>query len=245
MIGMYSRNWSLIIVAALLIPACASRQRMGMVTDEKTGLQFGSVVEKNIVIDAVQLSEPTFKLRIRNTSGDSVFDLTEFQSRLESAFIGNGYERATADDRPAMLIDVNVRYSGQISKNMSAEYAFLGGAAGGIAGYRSKSRAGTAIGIVSGATLGAIIGSYVTEDTYIVITDVTISLLDKHKGTRKKTISFGGGEPEKEETRQGIIPTYDRAQTSVAAYAGGLNTPQSRIAREVRLRLIRILKDII
>ncbi len=234
-----------LVVAVALLFGCASKQRMGMVVDEGTGLQFGSVVEKNIVIDSSQLGDPSFKLRIRNTSGDSVFDLGSFKSKLEEAFLSNGYVRPGRDKDATMLVDINVRYSGQLSKNMTVEYAFLGSAAGGIAGYRSSTDAGTAIGIVSGATIGAIVGSYVTEDTYIVVTDVTVSLLDKRKGSKKTTISFGSGDKDKNTRREGIRPTVGREQTSIAAYAGGLNTPQSKIANEVRRRLVRILENII
>jgi hypothetical protein len=227
-----------------MLTACASPQRMGMVVDPATGLQHGSVVEKNIVVDASQFSNRKIKVKIRNTSGDPAFDLHGFRSSLESAYRSKGYDPSQSDDF-GILLDVNVLYSGQVRQSLTKEFAFLGVAAGGIVGARSSARAGTAIGIVSGAALGSIIGSYVTNDTYIVVADVSIGVADVRRGKREKTILFGARDKKKEERDSGFKPFREMLDTGIAAYSGGRSISQSRIANDVRQRFLRILMDVI
>jgi hypothetical protein len=228
----------------ILISSCAPQQRMGMVLDNNTGLQFGSVVENNFLIDSSQFENKKIKLRIRNTSGDQEFDLRRFKSAIEQSYMSKGYEPSNADDF-GILIDVNVVYSGQISTNLSTEFAFLGAAAGGIIGARSNAEAGTAIGLVSGITLGAILGTFVTDDTYIVVADVNVAVTDLSRTERKTTIIFGADDKEEERASSGFKPFRERLQTGISVYAGGRSISQSRIAEQVRQRLVRILADVI
>lgn len=223
---------------------CAPRQRFGMVQDQETGLQYGSIVERNLFIDPVQLENKRIKVSIRNISGDQAFDLSNFVSNLEHAYEAKGYE-PTKGDNFGLRLDVNVIYSGQIRSDMTGEFAFLGAATGGIAGYRSNSRAGTAIGILSGVALGAIIGSYITEDTYIVVVEVNIGVLVPDTGETSTTIVFSSSKKEENKKSTGFKTFRERLSTRVAAYAGGRNVQQMRIADGVRNRLIRILSDII
>ena len=125
-------------------------------------------------------------------------------------------------------------------------------AVGGLIGA-AASRSGvieTVGGIVAGATLGSIIGSYVVEDTYIIIARVTFGVIRDVKRS-KKTVTFSRSlknryededEDIKSRRRRGFRNSWDNR---VAVFAGGLNTPQSRIAGEVRQRIIRIVSDII
>ncbi len=72
------KSWhiSSAIFGIALISACAPQSRMGMVVDSETGLQIGSAIEKNIVIDSSQFTDRRMKLRIRNSSGDPAYDLS-------------------------------------------------------------------------------------------------------------------------------------------------------------------------
>lgn len=228
----------------MLISSCAPQQRMGMVLNKETGLQYGSVVENNLLVDSSQFQNRKIKLRIRNTSGDLEFDLRRFRYAIGQSYSGKGYEVSNADNF-GILVDINVVYSGQITESMSAEYAFLGAAAGGIIGARSNAESGTAIGLVSGVALGAILGSYVTEDTYIVVADVNIAVTDLSRSERKTTIIFGADDKEEEKESSGFKPFRERLQTGVSVYAGGRSISQSEISEQVRQRLIRILADVI
>ena len=236
------------------IPACGSigspLSRLGMVKNPKTGLQIGSVVDGTTITDSSLFKNRKLKVRIRNTSGDLNFDLKSFSSRLDGAYAAAGYEPTKGDDF-GLLINVNVRYSGQIQQNLSNEYGFLGAAAGGIAGYRSKATAGTIIGAAGGATLGSIIGSFITDDTYIIIADISFVIIKGQKKREGKTITFSRSitgpiedEDEKEERKKSrkIKRSITR---NVAVFAGGRNVNQSEIAGEVRQRLVRIISDII
>jgi hypothetical protein len=138
---------------------------MGMVVDPATGLQYGSVIEKNLLVDASQFSDKSIKVNIRNTSGDPAFDLHGFRAALENAYRAKGYE-PTRSAEFAILIDINVMYSGQISQNMTNEFGFLGAAGGGVAGAAiGGDTTGAVAGILSGLAIGVIVGSHVSEDT--------------------------------------------------------------------------------
>jgi hypothetical protein len=239
-------KWFVTVLCALLIlVACAPQSRMGMVVDRSTGLQFGSAVERNIVLDASQFANRHIKVRIRNTSGDSAFDLKEFKTRLENSYRSSGY-RPTDDDDFGILLDVNVVYSGQASRSLSTEFAFLGGATGGIVGARGRTEAGTAIGILSGVALGSIVGTYVSEDTYIVVAQVSLRVGNPSESDSSKTIVFDSSKREESESAsRNFKPFRERIDSGVSVYAGGRSIPQSRIAEEVRNRFVRILSDII
>lgn len=108
-----------IVFVSLLISACAPSQRMGMVLDPETGLQFGSKVEKNIVIDPGQFENSGIKVRIRNTSGDQNFDLYSFKNSIENSYAKKGFSITNKDY--GILLDINVVYSGQASQNMAQQ----------------------------------------------------------------------------------------------------------------------------
>jgi hypothetical protein len=231
------------ILTAIILGGCSSPSRLGMVKDPQTGMQYGSVVEKNVVIDAVQFRNRKIKVSTRNTSGDIALDMGTFASRLRESYADKGYQPTDGDDF-GIRVDLNVLRSSQIQKNHALEYGFLGAAAGGIAGYRSDARAGTAIGTASGATLGAILGSFDTDDTYIVVAEVAIAILDTRAGVTERTITFSRS-PRVEEREADIRPFREVGRTRIAVFAGGRNVGQAEIAQEVRQRLARIVGDII
>lgn len=241
---MKTRFLLLAIVCMFVFSACAEKRRLGMVEDSETGLQYGSIVERNLFVDPAQFQNRRIKVSIRNTSGDIAFDLMEFVSDLENAYLNKGYQPTRTDDFGVRL-DLNILYSGAMTENMSTDYAFVGGAAGGIAGYRSNATAGTALGILSGATLGAIVGSYVTDDTYIVIAQVSIGILAPDIGKTSTTIVFSSSEKKSLSEHSGVNHYRQQLSTGIAVYAGGRNVQQSQIATGVRERLIRIVSDII
>ncbi len=233
-----------IFVIVLFITGCADPNRMGMVRQPGGGLQAGSTVSHVSVIDSSQFDNKRLKLRIRNVSGDPAFDLTPLRETLLSSYRAAGYSISEEEDF-GLLLDITVRYSGQFSSDMTAELGVLGAVAGGIAGYRSNAVAGSAIGIVSGATLGAIAGSYVTTDTYIVIAEATIAVVDPLRGKTESSLSFGGGSSTKKKKRSNYNAFRESDTTTIAVYAGGRSTPQSAIVSNVRSRFERILRDLI
>ena len=246
--GMSIRIAGAFLALGLILGACAPQQRMGMVVDPETRLQYGSVVERNILIDSSQFKNKKLKLRIRNTSGDPAFDLHGFRARLEQSYASKGYE-LTAGDNFGLLVDVNVVYSGQTRTDLRQEFGFLGAAAGGaagaITGTGGSTEAGAAIGIISGAALGAIIGSFVTEDTYIVVARYNVAVADQYRGEKKTTIVFGSSAKQEKSERSNLRPFEQRLNSGIAVYAGGRNTPQFQIADQVRQRFARILTDMI
>lgn len=238
---------------AIVLAGCQNigspNTRLGMVKDPATGLMFGSVVERNITTDPSFYDNRQIKVRVRNTSGDVAFDLTQFTSELEKAYASTGYH-PTGSDNFGILVDVNVRYSGQVQSSLANEFGFLGAAAGGIAGSRSKAKAGTAIGVVAGATLGSIIGSFIKDDTYIIVADVTFGIVRDRKGAASKRVTFGRS-PKPDELQGDSVEKRSRrsfrktVRTGISVFAGGRNTNRTVIAGQVRRRIISIVSDII
>lgn len=232
------------LAVLVLSAACAPQQRMGMVMDERTGLQYGAAIERSLLADPSQFVNRKIKVRARNASGDPAFDIRRFASEIQDAYLARGYQRGTEDDF-GLLLDVVVEYSGQVSKDMSLQYAFLGAAGGGVAGARSKADAGTAIGVVSGATLGAVVGGYDTEDTYIVIAKVSLGVREATDAAGKSITFSRSAKRIEDKGKPAYKPWKRRWQSYIAVYAGGRRTPQSAVASEVRRRLVRITSEII
>ena len=242
-----NKNFSAgIFCAALVAVACAPRQRMGMVVDPNTGLQYGSIIEKNIVIDASQFENKKIKVRTRNTSGDQAFDLHTFIGKLKYSYESKGYIVTDGNDY-GMLIDVNVTYSGQASQNMSSQFGFLGASAGGLGGAsRSNNQfLAATTGIIAGATLGSIVGSYVTEDTYIIVANVSLGIVEPKQGKKETTIVFSSSKKTTKKENSGFKSFRQRISTGISVFAGGRNTPQSEITEGVRQRFTRIISDVI
>lgn len=243
---MPKRQW-LALALFLGAVACAPQSRMGMVVDPETGLQMGSMIEQNIVMDASQLETRRLKLNIRNTSGDPAFDLRAVRSQIEQTLASKGYQ-ITAGDDFSLLLDVNVRYSGQASSDRAAEFGLLGGAGGGLAAWeRSRSFTGTAAGAIGGATIGTILGSYARDETFLVVADVVVGVMDSGRGKTSKTIVFDASPQMRSEAEQrtGVRPFSQRMSTGIAVYAGGRNVTQQHIAQGVRQRFVRIISDVI
>jgi hypothetical protein len=233
---------------SLFVAGCINpTARYGMVKNPDTGLQFGSVVQKNFVTDSSFYKNKKIKIRIRNTSGDTEFNLSEFSQALKQSYTAKGYIPTENSDF-GLLIDVNVMYSGQIQTNMANEYSFLGAAGGGLTGA-SGSALGAAAGVLGGATLGYIVGSYVTDDTYIIISEVSVTTVKERKSAQK-SITFSRSPKTKHDHYDQDTKTYRRSikkvfRNKVSVFAGGRSVRQSRIAREVRERIARIVGDII
>lgn len=244
------------VALCLLIGGCVgqSTSRLGMVRDPATGLQIGSVVERTVVTDASFHRNRRIKVRIRNTSGDPAFDLHAFAERLRAAYAASGYEPTEEDDF-GLLVDMNVMYSGQVQSNLATEYALLGAAGGAVTGAAmSGDRIGLAAGGLAGASFGSILGSFATEDTYVVVAHVTFATISEPLPESSKTITFSRSprtgdkdedvrrRREEERSARGIRKTFS---SDVSVFAGGTNVPQSRIADDVRERLVRIVSEFI
>lgn len=230
---------------AFLASGCAEPTRMGMVKDPQSGLQFGSMIEKNFFLDASQFKNRSIKVSTRNASGDQVYQVAAFTSDLNGAFARKGYVPTQADSF-GLKLDVNVFYSGQIQTNMRSQFAFLGGAGGAIAGYRSNEVAGTAAGALVGATIGSIIGSNVTDDTYIVVAEVSLGIADSigAESNDKKVITFGSSpQLQEEKLPSSFKPFREVMRTKIAVYAGGRNTSQQQISDQVKQRLVNIVSE--
>lgn len=239
-------NSVLFLLSAFLLASCAEPTRYGMVRDNQSGIQIGSAIEHSFFTDAGQFKNRYIKVTTRNVSGDAAYRLRGLEGQLEQAFKEKGF-LPVKDENFGIKLDVNVLYSGHVQQNMAQQFGFLGGAAGGITGYRSDSRASTATGILAGATIGSIIGSYITDDTYIVVAEVSIGVTDAADSSiDKKVIRFDSSpQLQEEKSRSNFKAFRQSTSTRIAVYAGGRNMSQDQVSEQVKLRLIDIVKDVI
>lgn len=230
--------------ALFFLLGCAQPNRLGMIRDPSTGIQYGSIIERSFFIDSSQFENNQIKISARNVSGDYDYNIRHFITQLKAAFVEKGYSFGNPKEF-GVKFDVIVEYSGHIQKNMATQYGFLGGLAGGVTGYRSKARAGEAIGVLTGATLGAIAGSYITDDTYVIIIKVTVGIMNRVKNS-KKSITFSSSPELQDETEVlGVNFFRDMKTTKIAVFAGGRNVSQTEVIQGVKDRLLSIVSDII
>lgn len=244
---------SLLMVVVVLLVSCVSRQqnKYRLVKDEATGYSYGATKDGEFIADPAMFRNAKLKLRIRNTTGDTALDIYNFRQQLESAYSSVGYEITDGDDF-GILLDVNVRYFGQATQMLPAEYTFLGAAAGGVAGSSvglQRGRPADAItggmaGTVIGAALTEILRNYATEETFIIISSITMATVMPEHTEDERTISFVTGKKIREK-KTNFKGFRSRNTVNLAVYAGGRMAGKSDIISEVRSRHLRILKDII
>jgi hypothetical protein len=236
-------------MAVLAMAACKPQSRMGMVVDPETGLQYGSMVSASLTMDPSLLKDQRLKIKLRNTSGDPAFNLDEFRSKLEQAYADQGYEIVKQGEF-GVLLDVNVVYSAQATKSMALEYGILGAGGGAAAGYYSHDHGAeqlsqTGMGMVSGAGIGAILGSYVRDETFAVIAQISVAIPRSKKEAPKSTIVFSESRKRRKEKMRRVFRQYrHKYDITAASYAGGTNIDQADIAQQVRERFCRIIANI-
>jgi hypothetical protein len=227
--------------------------RLRMVPTGSDGVLIGSSIDRSWRVDASQFRNRSMKLRLRNTSGDAVFDPYGFRQSLAAAMEAKGYSVTDADDF-GLMFDVNVIDSGRITEDRATQVALLGGAAGAAGGYELSRRGdlsgvgGTVLGGVAGATIGQILGSAMRNDTYIVVTQIFLGIMDREAQSTSRTIVFDRSRRPKEEEDEDDAyyePYRQALDARLAVYAGGSGVPQSRVVGPVRDRLLRILRDMV
>lgn len=239
------------VLLGLVLSACSglpNTPRLGMVVDEQSGLMFGSAIEGSLVTDATFYTNKTLKVRTRNTSGDVAFDLDGFTNDLKAAYGNKGYEPIRDGETFGLMMDVNVLYSGQIQTNQAVQFSVIGGLLGQT--YGGVTDRGKITATATGAALGHVIGQYATEDTYMIVAEVTFGVVKQYQ-TSKKRVTFSRSEklvnlddPTQGEQvyARGFKKTFS---TQFTVYAGGRNLNQSDIAEQVRQRAVRIAADFI
>lgn len=242
-----------LLAVVVCLVSCVSRQQNSyhLVKDEASGYSYGAAKSGEFIVDPSMFRNSKLKLRIRNTTGDPALDIHNFRRQLEDAYSSAGYEITDGGDF-GILLDVNVRYFGQATEMLPAEYTFLGAAMGGVAGSATgiqRGRAADAVtggmaGTVVGAALSEILRNYVTQETFIIISSVTMATVMPEYSADERTISFVTGKKIKEK-KTNFKGFRSRDTVSLAVYAGGRMAGKSDIIQEVRSRHLRILKDII
>lgn len=242
----------LLVVGAMLLAACNSKQpnKYHLVKDEDTGFSYGAAKNGEFIADPALFRNSKLKLRIRNTTGDPSLDLYGFREQLETAYSTIGYDITQGDDF-GILLDINVLYFGQVTEMLPKEYTFLATGAGGLAGTvvgASSGRQGAMIGMAAGslvgATIGEIIRKYNTEETFSIISSVTMATVMPEYVDDETTISFVTGKKVRNK-KTNFKGFRSRHTVMLGVYAGGRRVGKSDIIEEVRSRHLRILKDII
>jgi len=246
-------KYGLSVLGLVLLVSCVSTQKnkYQLVEDEKTGYSYGAAKSGEFIADPSMFRNSKLKLRIRNTTGDTSLDLKNFRQQLEDSYRSVGYEISNSDDF-GILLDINVKYFGQVTEMLPAEYTFLGAAAGGVGGSVVGMRSGKGTDVVTGMAAGTIVGAalteilrnYATEETFIIISSITMGTVMPEHIEDESTISFVTGKKIREK-KTNFKGFRSRETINLGVYAGGRMAGKSDIIDEVRNRHLRILKDII
>ncbi len=170
---------------------------------------------------------------------------------MENSYESVGYEVTESDDF-GILLDINVRYFGQATAMLPSEYTFLASAAGGLiggaTGMQNGRPADTMVGIAAGSVIGAAIGeiirNYATDETFAIVTSVTLATVMPEQIEDERTISFVTGKKIREK-KTNFRGFRSRDTVELAVYAGGRMADKDDVIDEVRARHLRILKNII
>ncbi|MBF0626508.1 MAG: hypothetical protein HQL82_17100 [Magnetococcales bacterium] len=232
------------------LAGCVYQPHSGMILHEESGIAYGSRVSETFFTDPETVHVPNIKLTLRNLSGDGAFDLGEFRARLTAGLQDKGWKVEAG--RPfGIKLDIAVLYSGAIHERLTSRFAILGATGGYAGGLMAKGQTAAQAGMAVGAGIGAILGTYVTDDTYIVVTEVTLGLTDRRQ---KKTSDISFGEPPRYEDPEEETEWQERRQVTrfrkihkitVASYAGGRIPDRQQVVQGVRERLATILADVI
>lgn len=232
----------LVMTLITFLTGCYTNPPLGMIKDDSSGIAYGSTVGKTFFIDADQFANKTIKVTARNATGDPALDIRSISNDIYSEFQSKGYDRYS-NDGFGLKVDVVIEYNGRVTRDLSKQYALLGGAAGLYAGTGSRKGAGA--GLVAGAALGSILGSYQTDDTYIIVAKVRVGILDLKSGKNNRTIVFSSSPKLEEKEDDGIKRFREVGETAIAVYAGGRNVSQEQVINGVKQRLARIVSDLI
>jgi len=244
----------MMLVALVGIAACsksAGENPYRLVEDKKTGYAYGATKSGEFIADPAMFRNAKLKIRIRNTTGDPSLDIYAFRQQLEQAYTDLGYEISEGRDF-GILLDINVRYFGQITDTLSSDFVFLNTAAGGVAGSIQGIQSGNPADAVTGAAAGGVVGAavgeilqnFITEETFIIVSSVTMgTVMPEHVGD-ESVIQFVTGKKIKQK-KTNFKGFRSRDTIQLAVYAGGTMAEKGDIIDEVRARYLRILKDII
>ncbi|MBF0142147.1 MAG: hypothetical protein HQL57_05715 [Magnetococcales bacterium] len=243
--------WPLLALLGL-VAGCATStsQDLGLVEDPETGILLGSTIDRSVSLDSSFFENSRIKVKVRNTSGDAVFDLFGFHKEIETAYAQQGYPPTSKDDY-GLLLDINVHHSGQIHEEWTGAGIGAGFFAGKMVGANMPDAGGQVKAVAIGTVLGGLLGRFMKQNTYLIAVHVSCSIFDPPAKREGKSITFSRstmGDPELDEERQERIGKRKLKQTvgfEVVAYGGGRNVQQSEIAEPVRKRLVRIIKNII
>lgn len=239
------------LVLLMALTAGCVKPRYGMVADADGKLMYGSCLTNDFIVDPALFGGKRLKVRIRNTSGDEKFDLVHFKNDLEQAYQNTGYLIGQHNNFSAYL-DINVKYSGHIQDDYRREGERLGTVAGTLAGAQpgfaknemGQMLMGGTIGAVVGATIGTVAGTFVTDDTYIIVADISLGTLGINDNDGATSLLFGMS-PQKTTIKNTLRNFRGLKKVRLYVYAGGRMIEQKEIAEGVRKRFVRILKDII
>lgn len=252
---MFQRMTATVLLGCLLlVSACTSSvgpNPYRLVEDKQTGYAYGATKSGEFIADPAMFRNAKLKLRIRNTTGDPALDIYAFRQQLEKAYSDIGYEITDGDDF-GILLDVNVRYFGQVTQALPQEFTFLTTAGGVVAGSSSGIHSGDTADIITGGATGSIVGAaigeilrnYITEETFIIISSITLGTVMPEVVSDETVISFTTGKKIKQK-KTNFKGFRSRDVVDLAVYAGGTMADKTDIIDEVRARYLRILKDII
>ncbi|MGN7613469.1 hypothetical protein ACQZV8_15440 [Magnetococcales bacterium HHB-1] len=238
------------LLVLLWVAGCAPMEnRLYMVVDPESDLMFGSSIWNSISIDPMLFKNRYLKIRIRNISGDPVFDLHPFEKQITDRYRSAGWMIAE-DNRYGFFVDIVITSSGQVRRDSGRSPLMIQGGAT-LGSLISEKAVEQATGVVAGISLDTLMRRFNPEDTYFVEAHLHLMKIRQPEKREGRSIRFEQsdfGSPEEIEAYQQYRKSRrleKSARSIIWVYAGGNGVDQKDIAQQVQQRLVRILRDFI
>jgi hypothetical protein len=234
---------NLLLISCVFLSSCAMPQQQNF--------KIGSSTSKNIFISSDQFLNKTIKVRLRNSSGDPDFNPLHMRTMVENGLISAGYK--ISNENAGIILDINLYFVGNVAAGRQRAGNEIGALLGAVAGYELSKGSG-GIGAGSGAILGAIAGSSLQDviranneiNTYLVLCDVNIGIVQQESKSRDD-FKIGGNRIEHkfDEDRLTFESFALKETLKISVYAGDRVENKFKVIQAIQDRLARVVSNII
>jgi hypothetical protein len=234
---------NLLLISCVFLSSCAMPQQQNF--------KIGSSTSKNLFISSDQFLNKTIKVRLRNSSGDPDFNPLHMRTIVENGLTSAGYK--ISNENAGIVLDINLYFVGNVAAGRQRAGNEVGALLGAVAGYEVSKGSG-GIGAGSGAILGAIAGSTLQDvikanneiNTYLILCDVNIGVVQQESKSRDNFVIGGNRFEHKLEVEKSTFESFALKDTlKISVYAGDKVENKYKVIQAIQDRLARVVSNII
>lgn len=232
-----------LLIVCIFLTSCAVPQQQNF--------KIGSSTSKNLFISSDQFLNKTIKVRLRNSSGDPDFNPLQMRTMVENGLTSAGYK--ISNENAGIILDINLYFVGNVAAGRQRAGNEVGALLGAVAGYELSKGSG-GIGAGSGAILGAIAGSTLQDviranneiNTYLILCDVNIGIVQQESKSRDNFVIGGNRIEHKLGTDRSTFESFAIKETlKISVYAGDRFENKYKVIQAIQDRLARVVSNMI